>query len=243
MPMLKNVIILSSMEMYTRITEILKDYSTNLNLVPVVYAKDFQKFNRDFLKNSRIISFLSNQIVPAEILNHLGFGGVNFHPGTPNFPGWQAWQFALYEGVSEYGITVHWMEEKVDSGKIIAVKNFTISHVRSEQELGQLCINKALNFLNLLKGTLLRDEINTSSNLKWTGTKTTKADYKRKCELSRDVSQEELTKIIRSFGNGDGYSKPNIVLDNVCYELVNGKNIDLNRPFIKLHHYLFAQKY
>lgn len=239
---MKNIIILSSREMFQKVTLLLKKVSPDMHFVGAVFANDLKKLDSALLRESRLISFLSNQIVPADVLNQLGFGAINIHPGTPNYPGWQAWQFALYDGVEDFGITMHWMEEKVDSGKIIAVHNYSVRHVTSEHEMGQLCINMALNFLHSMSSNLLSTDIKPLVNIQWSSKKTTKANYRDKCTIPLDISTEELTKIVRAFGNGDGHTKPNVTVSGVCYELLNGKNVDLDRPFVKLHHYLFAQK-
>ena len=42
----------------------------------------------------------------------------NFHPGPPNRPGRYPSVFALYDNARHFGITVHEMLPKVDSGAI-----------------------------------------------------------------------------------------------------------------------------
>ena len=239
---LKNILILSSREMSGKLTPILKTKFPKLNFVSAVFADDLKVFEPVFLKQTRLLSFLSNQIVPIDILNQLGFGAINLHPGTPRYPGWQAWQFALYDGVDDFGITAHWMEEKVDTGKIIALHNYSVRHVRSEQEMAKLTINMALNFLYSWSSQFFSPAPLEPLDIQWSAHKTTKSTYRQKCAITTDITNEELTKIVRAFGNGDGLTKPNITMDGICYELLNGQNVSLDRPFIKLHHYLFAQK-
>jgi len=96
--------------MSSKLTPILNRKFPKLDFVSAVFADDLKIFEPAFLKQTRLLSFLSNQIVPIDILNQLGFGAINLHPGTPRYPGWQAWQFALYDGIADFGITAHWME-------------------------------------------------------------------------------------------------------------------------------------
>lgn len=228
--------------MSSKLTPILNRKFPKLDFVSAVFADDLKVFEPAFLKQTRLLSFLSNQIVPIDILNQLGFGAINLHPGTPRYPGWQAWQFALYDGIPDFGITAHWMEEKVDTGKIIALHNYSIRHVKSEQEMAQLTINMALNCLYSWSSRLFSQTPLETLDIEWSSHKTTKSMYRQKCAITTDITNSELTKIVRAFGNGDGLTKPNITIDGICYELLNGQNVALDRPFIKVHHYLFAQK-
>jgi methionyl-tRNA formyltransferase len=41
----------------------------------------------DELARARLIAFSTDVIVPLRILDALGYGAYNFHPGPPNYPG------------------------------------------------------------------------------------------------------------------------------------------------------------
>jgi len=59
------------------------------------------------------------RILSADFLDK--FKVINSHPALlPNFPGAHAVRDALLAGVSETGCTVHWVDEGVDTGEIIA---------------------------------------------------------------------------------------------------------------------------
>jgi methionyl-tRNA formyltransferase len=66
-------------------------------------------------------------IVPGSILAQLRYGAYNFHPGPPEYPGWRPGFSALDDGSTEFGVTVHAMAEKVDSGPIVQVGRFEIT--------------------------------------------------------------------------------------------------------------------
>jgi phosphoribosylglycinamide formyltransferase-1 len=52
---------------------------------------------------------------------------VNIHPSLlPKFPGLQAWKQALAAGEEVSGCTVHYVDEKIDHGKIIAQREVRI---------------------------------------------------------------------------------------------------------------------
>lgn len=73
-----------------------------------------------------IISYLSRWVLPEYLINKAQIAAINFHPGSPDYPGYGCGSFALYEGATEYGVTCHHMLAKVDSGNIIAVKRFPV---------------------------------------------------------------------------------------------------------------------
>ena len=73
-----------------------------------------------------ILCFRSLFILPKSILDKAKIAAINFHPGPPEYPGSGCINFALYEGVLEYGVTAHLMNEKVDNGSILQVNRFPI---------------------------------------------------------------------------------------------------------------------
>jgi methionyl-tRNA formyltransferase len=88
--------------------------------------------------------------VPARVIDGLGFGAYNFHPGPPRYPGWAPAHFALYERASEFGITVHVMVDKVDAGPIVSVIRFAIPpHIDAAGLEGLAYAHLAQMFWNL----------------------------------------------------------------------------------------------
>lgn len=91
-----------------------------------------------------VISFLSPWIVPGFILMSAQKAAINFHPGSPNYPGTGCYNFALYERSKQYGVTVHHMEEKVDTGDIIMTSYFDISRFETVETLKLKSMNHLL---------------------------------------------------------------------------------------------------
>lgn len=75
-------------------------------------------------KGRYIISYLSRWVVPDSLLSKATSAAINFHTGSPEYPGIGCNNFALYHGTDLYGVTCHHMASKVDTGSIIAVKWF-----------------------------------------------------------------------------------------------------------------------
>ena len=61
------------------------------------------------------------RILKGEFLQAFEGRAVNVHPSLlPSFPGLEAWKQALDHGVKYTGVTVHYVDQGVDSGSIIA---------------------------------------------------------------------------------------------------------------------------
>lgn len=95
-------------------------------------------------KPEYVISFVSPWIIPKSLLNAAQKAAINFHPGSPDYPGTGCYNFALYEESRKYGITVHHMEEKVDTGKIIMTSYFDISPHETVETLKLKSMNHLL---------------------------------------------------------------------------------------------------
>lgn len=64
------------------------------------------------------------------------FRAINSHPSLlPQFPGAHAVRDALAAGVTESGTTIHWIDEGVDTGEIIATRRVPIQAGDSEATL------------------------------------------------------------------------------------------------------------
>jgi phosphoribosylglycinamide formyltransferase-1 len=73
----------------------------------------------DSLRPDLVVSVGFMRILSPEFVSR--FPTINSHPSLlPSFPGAHAVADALKAGVNETGTTVHWVDEGVDTGKVIA---------------------------------------------------------------------------------------------------------------------------
>lgn len=77
-------------------------------------------------ERTRLISFLTDVIVPRTILARLGPMSYNVHPGSPEYPGAHGLSFAIFEGATTFGVTAHEMVAKVDAGPIVLADRFAL---------------------------------------------------------------------------------------------------------------------
>ena len=76
------------------------------------------------------------KIMSTRFVNEFKNKIINIHPSLlPNFPGLNAGKQALDAGVSETGCTVHYVDDGIDTGKIILQKKVLISKNDSIESL------------------------------------------------------------------------------------------------------------
>jgi len=125
--------------------------------IPVYHGKDinddeFLAFIQSKLKPDVIVSIGCEQIFEKGILGLPGLGCINVHPSLlPKYRGPSPLFWVLANGESETGVTVHYMDEKVDNGDIILQAKIVIgvgdtehSLVGRARELGASLLIQAL---------------------------------------------------------------------------------------------------
>ncbi len=57
-----------------------------LTVLTIERAEELAAIESDVLRRARLIAFVTPVIVPKRILDQIGYGAVNFHPGPPSYP-------------------------------------------------------------------------------------------------------------------------------------------------------------
>jgi methionyl-tRNA formyltransferase len=176
----------------------------------------------EMLRRARLVAFTTNVVVTPEVLDQLGYGAYNFHPGPPQFPGWAPANFAIYHKATEFGATAHVMTERVDAGAIVGVELFCIPADIT------VCGLEALAYASLARlfwqlAKILATQIKPLPELptRWSGQKTSRRQYAAMCEIPLDISKEELDRRIAAFaafaGNELGIN-PTINLHGIQFQ-------------------------
>ena len=111
--------------------------------IPALYlpvGKDRQEWNQELL--GKIEEFSPDLILSLGFMRLLDrslldkFRVINTHPSyLPEFPGAHAVKDALENGAGSTGCTVHWVDEGIDTGEIIAQRKIAILPQDSEASL------------------------------------------------------------------------------------------------------------
>ncbi len=239
--MLKNIICLSSDFIAQQVVDLLKGMDDRLSYFIVEYLKSLEQYDANFLSETRLISVLSTTIVPKKILDCLGYGGINFHPGPPSYPGWAPYNFALYDEVEIYGTTAHYMEEKVDAGNIIGINYFPITKEIDFDQLFMASTESISQLIREMSSHLISEKDLPSLPIQWGGKKFTKKQFKQYCEITENISEKELTKRIRAFGHGSEISNLYKISVDGVYVIDKSKTYTVNKVWKTIHNIKFSR--
>ena len=158
------------------------------------------------IKVDYILCYRSYFILPKILIETPKLYSINFHPGSPEYPGSGGINFSLYNNDKIFGVTVHLIEEKVDSGKILSAKYFPISKNdnlftllnRTHNDL----FNLFIEFTTILRNSgkkYIEEKLVENKNLRWSQLKRTSKDIDNYQLINKDIDEKELNRRIRSF--------------------------------------------
>jgi len=196
MEIIKNpsILILSSENLIYKIESIVEsffdkskiDKAINLNQLKNLFSsKDWQI----------LISFGTSVIVPTSILRKKNLISINIHAASPSYPGRDPHHFAVYDRVSEYGATMHFMSENVDEGSIIDVEFFDVKETDMPVDLLNSSIASGLSLLKcFLKSYKKGNTPKANLSYSWNGKKRSRNDFVKLCEITPNISAEEFSR-------------------------------------------------
>lgn len=145
-----------------------------------------------------MISFISSWIYPNALLKNASFAAINFHPGSPEYPGTGCTNFAVYENAKEYGITCHYMNATVDSGGIIQVKRFPVTENDSVYTITQNCYRLIEESFYEIMNKILSGEPLPESLETWKRKPFTRKQLNELCHIKPEMGEEEIRKRIKA---------------------------------------------
>jgi len=177
--------------------------------------QDLDQWSGDY-----IISYLSRWIVPERILVRAEIASINFHPASPDYPGFGCNNFALYENAGEYGVTCHYMQPHVDTGTIIAVKRFPIFPTDTVATLQSRTYAHQLSLFYDVVGYIVEGKCLPASSEKWTRKPFSRKDFNLLEKITPDMSKEEISRRVKAT-TFDKW-KPTVELHGFVFELKQG---------------------
>jgi len=193
---------------------LLRTHNPSLSIICLTTADELQSLGMALLSRSRLIGFATPTIVPARVLSGLGYGAYNFHPGPPTYPGWAPAHFALYEGATEFGTTVHVMADRVDTGAIFDTRFFPIVDETTVIDLEKLAYSCLVQQFREWAYLLANQPtpLTPRRPATWSGRKSSRRIYQALCNIPLDISEEDLRRRMRAFGSNHFGVVPRITL-------------------------------
>lgn len=149
-------------------------------------------------KGDLLVSFISPWIYPQRLLSNAVLASINFHPGSPEYPGTGCTNFAIYNGEKEYGVTCHHMNVGVDSGKIIAVKRFPLKESDTVYNVTQHCYKLIEEMFYDIMNGILKGKLLPVTNEQWKRKPFTRKQLDELCTITPDMSEVEIKKRIKA---------------------------------------------
>lgn len=145
-----------------------------------------------------VISYISPWIIPAKVLDSARLFAINFHPGPPDYPGIGCTNFAIYDEATEFGVTAHIMEAKVDTGKILLVDRFELLDTDSVHSLTLRCYERLPGVFYKLFDHYLRSGDLLESSERWKRVPYTRRELNELCRLTKDMDSDEIRRRVRA---------------------------------------------
>lgn len=217
---LSALILLTTAQLADTLIPVIRQHAPDIELLVAPDLPALRDIPASTLNRARLLSFLSIVVVPADILDAVGFGAYNFHPGPPSYPGWAPFAFAIDDGATGFGATVHQMAKTVDTGSIVGVDFFPIPSDADVAQLSNMCLQSTLRQFTAFAARLATDpELLPPLPIPWARHRTTKRDFAERCDIPLDISEDELRRRVRAFGQGDGNVVPTITVHGYRFRL------------------------
>jgi methionyl-tRNA formyltransferase len=211
--MFNTIILLTGPVEEAALTAVLRSHNPQLAILTVKSRAEIEGICPSVMQRARLIAFVTPVVVPKRVLDCLGFGAYNFHPGPPQYPGWVPSHFATYDRATTFGVTAHVMVEKVDAGPIVGVNLFSIPPNTGTLGLEALAFSHLARLFWGLARTLANQcEPLPELPIRWGARRTTRRMYAAMCEIPLDISKDELDRRVQAFGAGHFEIFPTLTL-------------------------------
>jgi methionyl-tRNA formyltransferase len=170
-----------------------EDVSCHLGKWGDPLPEDIGWWNGDY-----IISYLSRWVIPEYLIKKAKTAAINFHPAPPAYPGIGCNNFALYENAPEYGVTCHYMDKRVDTGGIIAVKRFPVYPIDDVASLLERTYEYQLVLFYDIIGKIINGEKLPAGDEKWERKPFSRKEFEELCKITHEMDNDEIRRRIRA---------------------------------------------
>lgn len=175
----------------------LKQFDIDLEVVwsarGMTYPEHLLEWEGDLL-----LSYLAQWIIPKSSLEGAQIAALNWHPGTPEYPGIGCTNFAVYEGAKTFGMTCHHMNPKVDTGNIVDVRRFDVEVDDDVYSMTQKCYELILESFQYVLDVALKGSELPVAKEHWTRRPFKRVELDALCELNLSMDEAEMRRRIKA---------------------------------------------
>jgi methionyl-tRNA formyltransferase len=166
-----------------------------------------------------LLSFGTSVIVPACLLEQPGLLALNVHAASPDYPGRDPHHFAVYDGATKYGATVHFMTSKVDAGPIVDMELFDVPTDATPASLLDRANQAAWVLLERLLKKLAGDKaLIPLAGASWGTNKTTRKMFIELCRIDASMTAVEFARRLRATSM-PGFSNLYMEVHGHCFRI------------------------
>lgn len=175
------------------------------------------------------------RLIKGEWINRALIAAINFHTAPlPDYRGVFAFNFAIYNGDTKYGVTCHHLSSKFDTGDIVDINWFPYDCAKGNiKELVDISNEKLFELFKSVNEMILRGE-KLPHIVQEGGRYYSRSDFERLKIVTSDMSSEEIERRIRAFWYPP-YEGAYIMLDNKKFELLPNRN-ELQHHYDYINH-------
>lgn len=168
-----------------------------------------------------VISFLFWKRIKKGLIELSKIGCINFHPAPlPEYRGVGGYNFAILDELNYWGVSAHFVDETIDTGKIIKVNKFQIDSEKIDAiELEKISQIKLLELFKSTIEMLVRNE-EIKMEIQGKGRYIDRNLLENSKRVDLNSSKEEIDKKIRAFWFPP-YTGAYIEIDGEKYTLIN----------------------
>ncbi|MBM3252488.1 MAG: methionyl-tRNA formyltransferase [Candidatus Omnitrophica bacterium] len=182
---------------YIRLDDVAKKYA--IPIYKVIRCDDLNVINRIKTLRPELIVMISwSQILPREIIRYPGSGCINIHYSLlPKGRGGAPLFWTIFNGLKKSGITLHYVNERIDAGDIIDQSEFEILPTDTAKTLLDKILKLAPQLLmkhidSIESGVVLRQKQNESEATCFSARKPSQS------LIDWSMSEEEIWRFVRA---------------------------------------------
>ncbi|XBS71985.1 formyltransferase family protein [Acerihabitans sp. KWT182] len=118
-------------------------------------------------------------------------GAINFHPAPVKYRGIGGYHYAIENKDTYFGVTCHYIDNKIDHGKIIKTIKFDIVSGETPDSLMKRTATYALSLFYEITAIIKNGQKIPNTNIKWSNKLYTRSQL---CDYLRHHEKNKLTK-------------------------------------------------